>query len=418
MYFVIFLLIFTSANNFYFLFPWSKISGSFNTIDIGLFLLAVTLAWLLIRKQHIRAFNNVFSLYLVFLLFMVVFHIFYANIRFNLRYFDSIIHSRYYLYYFSFFFFLYVLDSPEKFRRALNVMSYISIIIVGLSIVNYFGPVIFYHEWAEGHYQRVGIKRAFIPNMALISFCSVWSFCDLFSRGRLNLSAGWKSGVLFAAHIFRQTRMRLMSILLILGLLVATKGNLKNRIVAVLFVVISTIAIFTTFKSNLLFELFESSYYDITQKQGTWGGRIWYIDWNLKELMKSPIVGTGSSAVRASEKAYEHLPTDRKKYFMLLGKQTDLGYIIFIRNFGLVGLIWIICFFFTALKRSWNLMGICKNKNADLASFCFFYFVFVFVSSVTLNNFTLPDRIFFNSFVMALIIRLQQGSLQTMELKP
>jgi cell division protein FtsW (lipid II flippase) len=253
--------------------------------------------------------------------------------------------------------------------------------------------------------------------MSLISFCAVWSFSDLFSKGTLNLSAGLKSGVMFAAHLFRQTRMRLLSIMLVLAMLVITKGKIKNRIVAVVVVVLGTVAIFTTLKSNLLFELFESSYYDITQKEGTWGRRIEYIGWNFKELMKSPIVGTGSSAVRANEKAYEKLPTARKEYFLLLGKQTDLGYVVFIRNFGLVGLIWLVGFFFTAFRRSWILMRLCKGKNEDLASFCFFYMVFLFVASVTLNYFTLSDRIFLNCFVLALIIRLQQECRKKRKLK-
>jgi len=417
MYFILFLLILTSANNFYFLFPWSKIDGSFNTIDIGLFMLAVSLVWLFFRKQHIRVFSNVFSVYLIFLLFMVVFHIFYANLRFSLSYFDSIISSRYNFYYFSFFFFLYVFESPEKFRRALHFMSYISIIIVGLSVVNYFGPVIFYHKWAEGHYERMGIKRAFIPNMSMISFCAVWSFSDLFSRGTLSLSAGWKSAVMFAAHIFRQTRMRLLSILFVITMMTITKGKLKKSLAVGVVVALGAGVIFTALKTNLLFELFESSYHDVTQKEGTWGGRMEYIGWNIKELMKSPIVGTGSSAVRASEKAYKNLPAAKKEYFRLLGKQTDLGYVIFIRNFGLIGLIWLVGYLFTASRRSWILMRLCKDKNADLASFCFFYMVFVLLSSVTLNNFTLPDRVFLNCFVLALIIRLGQDCRETMEPK-
>ena len=418
MYFILFLLILTSANNFYFLFPWSKIDGSFNTIDIGLFLLAVSLVWLFFRKRFVGVFNNVFSVYLIFMLFMVVFHIFYANLRFNLSYFDSIIASRYNLYYFSYFFFLYVFESPEKFRRALNFMTYISIIIVGLSVVNYFGPVIFYHEWAEGHYERMGIKRAFIPNMSMISFCAVWSLSDLFSKGTLNLSAGWKSGVMFAAHIFRQTRMRLMSIVLVLSMLAITKGNLKNRIVAVVVVVLGALAIFSAIKTNLLVGLFESTYHDVTQREGDWKGRLEYVEWNLKELMKSPIVGTGSSAVRASGKAYENLPAARKEYFRLLGKQTDLGYVIFIRNFGLVGLIWLAGFFFSALRRTWILMSLCKDNNADLAIFCFYYMVFVLVTSITLNHFSISDSIFLNCFVLALIVRLQQECRQKMEPKP
>ena len=418
MYFGLFLLILTSANNFYFLFPWSKIDGAFNTIDIGLFLLAASLVWLLFRKRLIGVFNNVFSVYLIFMVFMAVFHIFYANLRFSLSYFDSIIASRYNLYYFSFFFFLYVFERPDKFRRALRVMSYISIVIVGLSVVNYFGPVIFYHEWAAGHYERMGIKRAFIPNMSMVSFCAVWSLSDLFSKGTLNLSAGWKSGVMVAAHVFRQTRMRLLGILLVFSLMAITKGKIKNRIVAVGVVVLGTVVILTALKNNLLVELFESSYHDITQKEGTWKGRMDYVDWNLRELMKSPIVGTGSSAVRASGKTYENLPAARKEYFRLLGKQTDLGYVIFIRNFGLVGLIWLAGFFFTALRRSWTLMGLCKDKNADLALFCFYYIVFVLVTSISLNYFSISDSIFLNCFVLALIIRLQQDCRQKTEPKP
>ncbi len=408
MYFLLFFFLLVAVNNFFFLFPWSKIEGEFNTIDIGLLMLALSLIWLFFRKQPGQIFHNVFALYVGILLFMVVFHIFYANIRFDLSYLDSIIASRYSLYYFSFFFFLYIFDKPERFRRALNVMSYIAIVIIALSVVNYFGPVMFYHDWAEGHYERLGVKRAYIPSMSLMSFCAVWSFSRLFTKGALSFSAGWKSAVFVVAHVFRQSRMRLMAAMLVFTLLALVRGNLKKSLVAVVIVAFGGVVIFTVFKSNLLVELFESTYYDLVHQKGTWKGRLNYIEFNFDELMKSPLLGTGSSAIRANEAAYEHLPLAKKEYFRLLGKQTDLGYFIFIRNFGVLGLVWLAAFFMTALKRSWALMQRNKDENEDLAAFCFFYMIFVGISSVTLNHFSISDGIFHICFVLALIVRLHK----------
>ena len=105
MYLLIGFLLITSVNNFYFLFPWSKIPGKFNTIDIGIGLLGICLSYLLFKSANLRYLRNPFTILIISLMFMVLFNIFYARYRYDISYFNAIIASRYYLYYFSFFYF-------------------------------------------------------------------------------------------------------------------------------------------------------------------------------------------------------------------------------------------------------------------------------------------------------------------------
>ena len=407
MYLIMTFILITSVNNFYFLFPWSKIEGQFNTIDIGIVFLCIFIFFSFIKSKNLKYLRNPFSLFIIVLIFMVLINIFYTKYRYNISYLNAIVASRYYLYYFSFFFFLIALDSPKGIKNVLNLMTYLSIILVALSVINYFGPVIFYHKWAEGHFERLGIKRAFIPNMSMVSFCTVWSFCEMFSgSGKIGFSSGWKSIYLLAAHIFRQSRMRLLSVLFVFLLLSVHRAKSKKMLQTAVVIIASASIIFFVLGQNLLKNQITMTYEEIKEKKGTWGGRVLFMKTVFNELMKSPILGTGASAIRANPEAYKNLSKNKLQLFHVLGKQTDLGYLNWLKNFGLVGLIWLIMFFVTLLRYGLRVIKYFKDENESLALFGLFYSIFIFVSFLTINHLGMSDGIFHLCFTAAVLVHL------------
>jgi hypothetical protein len=398
MYLVLSLSIFTLSNSFFYLFWWSKVSGVFNTSDIGLFILAASLFFTFLMTPEKRIIRNSISLLIVFQLLFCLFHIYFVVLKYNYSLFNSIVASRSFLYYCSFFLFLLLLDTR---RKAVNTLN-------ALNVINYFGPTVFHHEWAAGHNARAGVKRAFIPGMSILSMTAVWSFACMYASGFAKMSWNIQSMTYIAGHIFRQSRMRLFGVLLCLLAMGFYQRRFFMLVVALGMVGLSSLILQEVLEVDLLGQNVTLTVEDVTKSKGTFRSRMAFIQEAFKEYMESPIVGTGGSAIRAFRGAYEGVDRQQLQLFHILGKQTDIGILNWVKDFGLVGLAWVITFF-THLSRLALRALRDPAEDRRLALFCAFFLFFVMATSLTLEHLINAETIPPVMFVSAILVRMRLG---------
>lgn len=408
MYLVLTLSIFTLSNSFFYLFWWSKVTGVFNTSDVGLFILAASLFFTFLLSPEKRILQNKISLLIVFQLLFCLFHIYFVVLKYDYSLFNSIVASRSFLYYCSFFLFLLLLDTRQKAVNTLNALNVIMLFLMFLSIINYFGPTIFHHEWATGHNARAGIKRAFIPGMSILSMMAVWSFACMYASGFTKMSWNIHSIAYIAGHIFRQSRMRLFGVLLCLVCMGLYQRRFFMVMAALGMVALSSLALQEVLQVDLLGQNVSMTVEDITKSKGTFQARLAFIKLALEEYMESPIVGTGGSAIRAFRGAYEGVSQQQLQVFHILGKQTDIGILNWVKDFGLVGLAWAITFF-TILSRLALRALRDPAEDPRLALFCAFFLFFVLATSLTLEHLINAETIPPVMFVCAILVRMRLG---------
>lgn len=408
------LTIFTLSNSFFYLFWWSKIAGVFNTSDIGLLFLAISLFFVFLFSREKRILLSNISMLIVFHLLFCAFHIYFVVLKFNYSLFNAIVASRSFLYYFSFFLFLLLLDTRKKVITTLNALNILMLVLMALSIINYFGSTIFHHEWAAGHHERAGIKRAFIPGMSILSMMAIWAFSSIYALGFTKIDWSLSSILYIAGHIFRQSRMRLFGVLLCLFGIGIYQRRFLLVTLSVCMVAISSLALQELLQVDVLGKNMTLTIEDITKSQGTFRGRMAFIKEALAEYQESPFFGTGGSAIRPFKGAYDGIPQLQMQQFYILGKQTDIGILNWVKDFGLVGLAWIITFFVLLARLAIRAL---KDPAEDrrLALFCAFFIFFVIATSLTLEHLINAENIPPVMFASAILVRMRYGWREDME---
>lgn len=408
MHLLVTLSIFALSNSLFYLFWWSKVTGVFNTSDVGLFVLAASLVFTFLLSPEKHLLRNKISLLIVFQLLFCLFHIYHVVLKYDYSLFNSIVASRSFLYYCSFFLFLLLLDTRRKAVTTLNALNMVMLFIMFLSIINYFGPTIFHHEWAAGHNARAGIKRAFIPGMSILSLTAVWSFACMYAAGFTRMGWNLLSFAYIAGHIFRQSRMRLFGVLFCLVGMGLYQRRFITVLVALGMVALCSLALQEVLQVDLLGQNVFMTLEDITKSKGTFQARLAFIELAFDEYMQSPIVGTGGSAIRAFKGAYQGVSQQQMQLFHILGKQSDIGILNWIKDFGLVGLAWVITFF-TILSRLALRALRDPAEDRSLALFCAFFLVFVMVTSLTLEHLINTETIPPVMLVSAILVRMRLG---------
>ena len=292
----------------------------------------------------------------------------------------------------------------------MGVLNWIMVGVLALSVVNYYQPI-FHHPWAEGHYERAGIKRAFIPAMSVFSMLGVWSLANMFATGPRKIRWSGYSALYIAAHIFRQTRMRLAGILAVLFCLALYKKQFTRLTISLMLLGLGAMAINSMLQTDVLSSNIAVTREEISEKKGSWGGRLVFAQEISKELNDSPLFilsGTGGSAIRPYAGAYDSISKSRFSQYYILGKQSDLGYLNWLKNFGLIGIAWLMFFFHGAWKYFRKAIAH-KDQNEGLALFGGFYFLFVAGTFVTLNHFVIADKILPVMLAAAILVRLDFG---------
>jgi len=397
--------LFIIANKLFYLAPWAHVRGVFNVLDIGNALIFVGMLYTLFKLKNHKILLNPVSILILLLFLLVGIQASLASIYYLQSIKSSIIAIRHMFYYCSFFIFIFIFQTSEEIYVLLEILSIISVIIVILSLVNYFGPVIFYHPWAEGHAYRSGIKRAFIPGMDLISFSLLWQFSKWNvsqSAGKVRNSTSILLSLFFlGALFFRQTRSRIVAAcIVIIGLL-----SMRRRFKAVIFLVVSVSVAFVIIdarmEKNILTNPFTGAVEDVLEKKGTWDDRIEQLNYDFDEFLRYPVLGNGLAAYRSTRRGFK---SQREAALEERAKMDDLGYTHWLKAYGLVGMVWLIVFLFSIISIGLSSIRV-EEGDKVIATFGLSYIVYVVISLVTLNHVVFPWRILPLCFVASILVR-------------
>ncbi|HEC17414.1 MAG TPA: O-antigen ligase domain-containing protein [Sedimenticola sp.] len=401
------LIIIASANGFFSLGAWWHVAGVFNIADVGngLAMLVITLG--LVAANERLLLRNPFTILLLLYLLMVGMHISLAGFYHDQEILQSLIGARHQFYYLSFFAFLVLLPTREEVLRLLNALAVLALILFLLSLVNYYGVTLFSHRWAEGHGVRSGIERGFIPGMGVLSLALMWLASRWASGRKMVTSSGAGAVLLFAAHVFRQTRSRLIAATVVLiGLFIWRKRFKELALAAGVVALISVVWLSGT-EGSLLVNLFSSSVEDVTTESGTIRGRLAQLNVALEEFYAHPYIGSGASVLRTEGVVAMY---GKVKDVAALGYKSDLGYAKWLGSYGLLGALWFASFWIVVLVKLRRVAKDCASADAMLPAFVGSYLAYVAISFLTINHFMKPEGIVLLMLVLAVLVRIADAS--------
>jgi hypothetical protein len=154
---------------------------------------------------------------------------------------------------------------------------------------------------------------------------------------------------------------------------------------------------------SVVMDVYKSSYDDMSEGEGTWKARLEMMKRDMEFFSMHPVAGSGASAIRLRPA----LEKSRKGRILIdLSKMDDLGYTRWIKSFGIVGIVWFGCFFYTLFIRGFKVLSKVDGESRVFAVFCLCYIGYVLISFVTLNHLTFPNRILPLCLVTAILVRL------------
>src|SRR5690606_24008960 len=174
------------ANEFFNLGGWTHLEGRFNVRDVGNALIMLGVLVMVARRPNDIALRSPMSVLIILFLFIVLFHVSLASFVYGQPIKAGLLSARHQFYYLSYFLFLMALNTPEKIERFLNMLTLLAVVIFFLSLVNYAGITIFVHKWGEGHGERFGVTRAFIPAMNVLGVAALWEFSKFAEKGKFS----------------------------------------------------------------------------------------------------------------------------------------------------------------------------------------------------------------------------------------
>lgn len=368
--------------------------GQYNVADIGLLFTGIAISYLYFIKKH-KLYNKIFLILVITYLFMVVLQILLAKINFNQSYLNGLIASRMQFYYLSYILIVFCLEDVSDIKRFLDFMTYLAVIAFILGIINFFIPGIISHYQDDRTIYRFEVARIFLPAMPLISFAAIYEISKLsINKEKKNL---FFTLVLIAAHLVRMTRMRIIGVFSIIILSILLQKRIILGIVLCFIFVLSSSIINLVLPENVITKPFESSYEELTQSSGTWGERVGQSEFALQEFLKNPFFGNGAASLRNA--IYQN-----DKYLAALSYYADLGYLAFMKSYGLIGVAWLIVLFLS-IHRCLTKITI-NDNNMTIVVFCRNYFIFILGTSITLNHFMYEQGILLICIIMGCLDRL------------
>lgn len=400
------LLIILAANEFLNFGTWWHVQGKFNIADVGNLLAWLGVSCVILRSKKIpKEFKTPLSVLIIAYLFFVCFQVGLGSLYYNQSLVVSLAGTRHQFYFFSFFLFLHLLETPAQIRNLLNCLTAIAIIAVILGLINYFGPTILSHKWAEGQWVRSGISRAFLPGMPIISFAVIWEMTKWVEGKTKNKQAfiwGW---LLMGAHFFRQSRMRVFGVIAVLIGLLFFKRKIRHIILTGIITLFAIVAVNVYMSENIIMNLFTGAAEDLTEGGGSWRGRLIQLETDFEEFKKHPLIGSGASAIRLDSAGGYTTSTDSEMF--ALAYKADLGYTHWLKAYGLVGFIWLAVFFFLLWNYARKSVRRSGSENRDITTFSVSFTVFIIGTFLTLNHMMFPHSIVLVSLIAAIIVRMK-----------
>ncbi len=397
------LLLICSTNTFFYLGPWWHRSGVFNIADVGNALMWISIPLIIAFSKNRQPLWNPISPLIFFYISFVILHIFLAYANYGQSLFDGLVAIRHQFYYLSFFLFVLLLDDTKIIRKLLDILVIISIILVLLAILDYLGIKLFFHKWAGGHGIRSGIKRAYIPGMSIISFSAIWVFTKWLLDKENKIKTFGFTLMLLAAIFFRQTRMRIISVTAIISTLLIIKRRWKYLLFFLLVSLVSVGVTGITMKENIMISPFTLAYKNITQKSGTWDARLRQLKIDIKEFKRHPWIGSGVAAIRSATALGG---TRLQKRMSPLSYKSDLGYAHWLKLYGIVGMIWLVLYFYFQVIMALRAQKALTGADNTLAVFTLSYLGYLAIALITLNHLMMPEHMIMFILNTAIIVRL------------
>jgi len=366
--------------------------------DVGNLLILLGIVYFLIKKADIRILNNPITYLIILFLVLMSIQAALSSFYFNQGIVKGIIVSRHQFYYLSFILFVMFLDTTEKIEKMFLLLTIAAVIMFFYSLYLYM-----FTNLSHGSLTRSGIKRPIIAGIDLMGLLFFWNFSGwIYSLENKTKSASMTLSF-FAIHIFKMTRIRIIGILLIMGWLLVKKKKVKEIVILTVLIIIVIGVLQVTMKENIILNLFSSAVTDVSESTGTWDEREVKGDIAIREFMKNPIFGSGLLTLsvkkeNVSSAVYEKIMTTRD--------MSDLGYLNWLKAFGMVGMLWLVLFIFTILLIAYKAVKISEGREKIIAICGLSYFCFVVFTYITLPNFHIPRGIIYICLISAIVSRV------------
>ena len=381
--------------------------GIFRISDVLVFIVLFTLALnfrriILIIQENKQLTLLVFCACMLFIITAIM-----ANVFFNQSIIDGLIVVRNRFIYFLLFTFIILLDSEEKTRLFIKMSAILVFFLCILALTQKIFPdlPIFNYrdigqlQYSEIKHFRFGSYRLFFPHVSFAMLIYFIILSDLLYSKHINarILKILFVGLFVYTIIATGTRVHIFSMLFVtlLALLAAPKKGLKiaGILLAVIGLSVQALSIAISDKGievieeSRLSQVFKST---TDLSQGSIRGRMFQNGMYLENFKKSPIFGVGT--IRYNPNIMEVYK--KHKFY----QNNDLGYVKMLAEYGLVGIAWLLGLYFYVFKKSRRVYRESLSRPQKpwfglLARGVFFFFFYIFISSLTLPHFIEGYRI-------------------------
>lgn len=377
-------LIISFANDFYDLTPRGFIPGLNQISDIGILLIFLGLIYYVLRGDRVLSLLNFFTFWVFFYLLLVLVQVSIASFYYSQSVVEGLVVARHQFYYLSFPLFMMMIDDVKDIKIIVKLLFVLGVVIFLLTLVNYFGPTIFYHQRAEGHGERAGVIRAYVPAMEIFVFCAIWYFWKYLSEEKLYTNTLIPFFLMYGVIVFRQTRGYIISVSLVILMMLFFKRKFKLMVGFSSFLVLIFAAKLTFFPEyNILVSAFESTYTDVTEGEGTWRSRMELFENSWNVFINNFFTGSGGLVIGGDWREW------RQKGLFDVAHRADLGYWVWLKAYGLPGIILLTAMFvgfFNRILKAMNAMVYGEHRMIIL--FIGYFFTSIVISLVTLTYLT------------------------------
>lgn len=397
-YFLVLLIFFCVFNSFRLL-PVTDVSGGFHLKDVGNVLIWLGILWSVLsskRQNDLSKLNNILSWFIFAYLQLVLIQASLASMIYEQSLLSGLIRARDQFYYGSFFLFLVLIETRQDAEMLMKFLTGLSLILICLALINYFGPTIFHHKMAVESGIRSGIKRAFIPGISIILVTGLWHLVYYMNQNKSSIWSLLFFILFYAMVVFRQTRGRVIALTITVLIVLFTKKRYKLFAGFACTLLISATLLSVTMEKNIFFTQFGLAYENYKQKSGTWGARVVQIEAAWEIIKQHPFFGSGGLVIRegAGEVTYE---------MRWAAYGADLGYTNFLKYFGGTGFLWMILFISVFYARFFSLV---KKPETDrvMANFSVYMFTYILIAEITLDSFYRPHGIIILCLTLAILV--------------
>ena len=378
---------------------FNLVPDSIPSSDLGLVLIFGGLGVILLKRDaNFRNCLNIFGFFSLAYLLLIAAQASIASFFYQQSILDGLIAARKQYYYLSFFLFAILLSDRDRIRTTLDLLSLLALALFFLGLVNYFVHPIFYHKWAEGQGIRGGIVRGFIPGMQIIVLGCIWQAYKLVKSARISYTQLLYVMTLLGAVLFRQTRSHLLVVLGVIGLMLLINKRWSVLLLGSLMLFLGTIALSIYTQENLIVSAVTSTYLDVSEGEGTWAGRLRQIQSSSEQLAETFWTGSGGITIRAAG-GWEEVGTT----LGLIRRNIDLGYFVWLKFFGLPGLILLLVLFAGYANYLLNIRRVVVAEDREILGFAGYYLLAILVSMITLPYMTDPGGILLTCLAMAIL---------------